>query len=148
MLKRHGTHVQLPLRVLHRQCLYEFYTDNSWRQKACSDSKVIRYGGGTGAWVTTRTACHSTATTSRRNQADVDVVGEVDTGGTVYNQEDVACRVNWSRSVLLAPGSSRAKSTTRAGGLIAARRVSRMLSVVSEDGTSSVLGSVTRGLAC
>ena len=75
-------------------CLYEFYTDNSWRQKVCSDSKVVAAGGGTGAWVTTRIACTSTATTSWRNQADVDVIGEVDTGGTVYNQKDVACRVN------------------------------------------------------
>jgi hypothetical protein len=64
-------------------CLYEWYTDNSWRQKACSPTRERRPYTGSG----------DTNLTSWRNHVDVDVIGEIDSGEWPYNQADVACRV-------------------------------------------------------
>jgi hypothetical protein len=75
-------------------CLYEWYTDNSWRQKACSETKELRPYTGSGDRTVARRDCHSTARTSWRNHVDVDVIGEIDTAEKPMNQADVDCRVN------------------------------------------------------
>jgi hypothetical protein len=75
-------------------CLYEFYTDNTWRQKACSGASTLAPGGGSGNRTTARATCNNTNLTSWRNHVDVDVIGEIDTGEQPYNQADVACEVN------------------------------------------------------
>jgi hypothetical protein len=76
-------------------CLYEWYTDNTWRQKACSDKKELSPGtGGSSNRTVARRDCHTTQATSWRNHVDVDVIGEGDTAEWPYRQADVACRVN------------------------------------------------------
>jgi hypothetical protein len=75
-------------------CLYEWYTDNSWRQKACSETRELRPYTGSGDRTVARHDCHSTARTSWRNHVEVDVIGEIDTGEKPYRQADVDCRVN------------------------------------------------------
>jgi len=74
-------------------CLYEYYTDNSWRQKACSPKKVLKPGGGSSNRTAARHDCDDTRTTSWRNHVDVDVIDEIDTGENPMRQNDVACRV-------------------------------------------------------
>jgi hypothetical protein len=74
-------------------CLYEYYTDNSWRQKACSPKKVLKPGGGSSNRTAARHDCDDTQTTSWRNHVDVDVIDEIDTGENPMRQADVACRV-------------------------------------------------------
>ncbi len=74
-------------------CLYEYYTDNTWRQKACSPTERLYPGGGRGDRSTARAACESNVGTSWRNHVDVDVVDEIDTGENPYRQADVPCRV-------------------------------------------------------
>lgn len=74
-------------------CLYEYYTDNSWRQKACSPRKVLKPGGGSSNRTVARKACANSLLTSWRNHVDVDVIGEIDTGEWPYNQANVTCRV-------------------------------------------------------
>ncbi len=73
-------------------CLYEWYTDNSWRQKACSPTKELWPGGGSANRTVARHACADTQRTSWRNHVNVDVIGEIDTGEWPYNQADVNCR--------------------------------------------------------
>ncbi|MER7168162.1 hypothetical protein ABT336_19095 [Micromonospora sp. NPDC000207] len=74
-------------------CLYEWYTDNTWRQKACSSVRELRpYTGGAERTVARRT-CNDRNWTSWRNHIDVDVIGEVDTGEQPYKQANVDCRV-------------------------------------------------------
>jgi len=74
-------------------CLYEWYTDNSWRQKACSTPRELRPYTGSGDRVVARHDCNDTLRTSWRNHVDVDVIGEIDTGEWPHNQADVNCRV-------------------------------------------------------
>jgi hypothetical protein len=74
-------------------CLYEWYTDNSWRLKSCSSIVRVAPGGGSGNRSTARTFCHSSALTSWRNHVDVNVVDEWDTPEQPYNQAAVTCRV-------------------------------------------------------
>jgi hypothetical protein len=75
-------------------CLYEWYTDNSWRQKACSPTKELAPGtGGSSNRTVARRDCGDTLRTSWRNHVDVDVIGEIDTGEWPYRQADVDCRV-------------------------------------------------------
>lgn len=74
-------------------CLYEWYTDNSWRQKACSPTKELAPGGGSSNRTVARNDCSNTLRTSWRNHVDVDVIGEIDTGEWPHNQADVDCRV-------------------------------------------------------
>lgn len=74
-------------------CLYEWYTDNSWRQKACSTLRRLRPYTGSGDRTTARRACSNSLRTSWRNHVDVDVVNEWDTGEWPYNQADPYCRV-------------------------------------------------------
>lgn len=74
-------------------CLYEWYTDNSWRQKACSPTKELAPGGGSSNRTVARHDCGDTTRTSWRNHVDVDVIGESDTSEWPFNQADVDCRV-------------------------------------------------------
>jgi hypothetical protein len=74
-------------------CLYEWYTDNSWRQEACSPTRELRPYTGSGDRTVARAACGDTTLTSWRNHVDVDVIGEIDSGEWPYNQAAVACRV-------------------------------------------------------
>ncbi|WP_282695451.1 hypothetical protein [Streptomyces sp. CC208A] len=74
-------------------CLYEWYTDNTWRQQACSDTKTLKPGGGSVQRTVARRDCRDTRRTSRRNHVDVDVIGEIDTGEKPMNQAEVDCRV-------------------------------------------------------
>jgi hypothetical protein len=76
-------------------CLYEFYTDNTWRQKACSTTVTVTAGGGSGNRSNARHACDSTSQTiSWRNHEDVDVIGQIDTGDNPFRQANVNCVVN------------------------------------------------------
>lgn len=75
-------------------CLYEFYADNTWREKACSSTVTVTAGGGSGNRSNARRSCDSTAKTSWRNHEDVDVIEEVDNATKPFRQADVACRVN------------------------------------------------------
>ncbi|MEU3568601.1 hypothetical protein AB0E96_09260 [Kitasatospora sp. NPDC036755] len=74
-------------------CLYEWYTDNTWRQKACSKPKVLKPGGGKSNRTVARHDCRDTQRTSWRNHVDVDVIDEIDTPERPMNQADVDCRV-------------------------------------------------------
>jgi hypothetical protein len=74
-------------------CLYEFYTDNSWRQKDCSPTRELRPYTGSGDRTVARRTCDDRIMTSWRNHVDVEVIGEIDTGEWPYNQANVDCRV-------------------------------------------------------
>lgn len=77
-------------------CLYEYYTDGTWRQKACSDVERLRPGtGGSSYRTVARENCDATnEQISWRNHVDVDVVGEGDTSEWPYRQAEVYCTVN------------------------------------------------------
>ncbi|MFE4656771.1 hypothetical protein ACFRFJ_08755 [Streptomyces hydrogenans] len=74
-------------------CLYEWYTDNTWRQQACSETKTLKPGGESVQRTVARRDCRDTQRTSWRNHVDVDVIGEIDTGEKLMNQAEVNCRV-------------------------------------------------------
>ena len=74
-------------------CLYEWYTDNSWRNKACSNIKRLRPYTGSGDRTVARRACDNQLVTTWRNYVDVDVVDEWDTGEQPYREDDIGCRV-------------------------------------------------------
>lgn len=75
-------------------CLYEYYTDGSYRQKACSAVEELKPGtGGSTNRTNARLNCPSTVATTWRNHVNVDVKGEVDTNEIPYNQAVVNCRV-------------------------------------------------------
>ncbi|WP_245692753.1 hypothetical protein [Streptomyces katrae] len=74
-------------------CLYEWYTDNTWRQQACSETKTLKPGGGSVQRTAARRDCRDTQRTSWRNHVDVDVIDEIDTGEKPMNQAEVDCRV-------------------------------------------------------
>jgi hypothetical protein len=74
-------------------CLYEWYTDNTWRQKACSPTKTLKPGGGSSNRTVARASCANSLVTSWRNHVDVDVIGEWDSGEWPHNQANVGCRV-------------------------------------------------------
>lgn len=76
-----------------RNCLYEWYTDNTWRRKACSSLRELRPYTGSGDRTTARRACDDSLVTSWRNHVDVDVIGENDTSEWPHNQANVSCRV-------------------------------------------------------
>ena len=73
-------------------CLYEYYTDGSWRRKACAENSSLKPGGGSARRVPVRRDCTSTERTSWRAHVDVDVNGQIDTGEVQYRQADVNCR--------------------------------------------------------
>ncbi len=70
-------------------CIYEWYTDNSWRRKDCSPTETVTLGGGAGNRSTARRNCDNTRITSWRNHVDVDVIGEWDTAEKPMRQNDV-----------------------------------------------------------
>lgn len=72
-------------------CLYEWYTDNTWRQQACSETKTLKPGGGSTQRATARRDCRDTQRTSWRNHVDVDVIGEIDSGEKLMNQAEMDC---------------------------------------------------------
>ncbi|MFB6842700.1 hypothetical protein, partial [Streptomyces sp. NPDC056361] len=74
-------------------CLYEWYTDNTCRQQACSETKTLKPGGGSTQHTTARRDCRDTQRTSWRNHGDVDVIGEIDSGEKPMNQAEMDCRV-------------------------------------------------------
>lgn len=94
----HGTYVKgtctnNTARVFN--CLYEFYTDNTWRRKSCSATVTVTAGGGAGNRSNARHVCHSTGQRiSWRNHEDVDVIDQIDDGNTPFRQADVNCVVN------------------------------------------------------
>jgi hypothetical protein len=75
-------------------CLYEWYTDNTWRRKACSPVKKLKPGGGSTHRTAARHDCTNTELTSWRNHVDVDVMGENDTGEQPMRQAEVRCQVD------------------------------------------------------
>jgi len=74
-------------------CLAEWYTDNTWRWKACSPTMRLLPGGGAGNRTTARRFCESTLLTSWRNYVDVNVVDEWDSPEQPFNGANVSCRV-------------------------------------------------------
>lgn len=74
-------------------CLYEYYTDGSWRRKACSPTKRLKPYTGSGQRTVARKDCANSRVTSWRNHVDVDVVDEGDTAEWPYRQNDVVGRV-------------------------------------------------------
>lgn len=74
-------------------CLYEWYTDNTWRQQACSGTKTLKPGGGSTSRTAARRECRGTQRTSWRNHVEVDVIGELDTGEKPMSQAEVDCRM-------------------------------------------------------
>jgi hypothetical protein len=74
-------------------CLAEYYTDHTWRWKACSPLLVLRPGGGAGNRTTARRACESPLVTTWRNYVDVNVIDEADSGEQPFNVANVNCRV-------------------------------------------------------
>lgn len=82
-----------PCRANVKNCIYEYYTDGTWRLKACSPTKTLPPYTGSGARTVARTDCDNRTYTSWRNHVDVDVIGESDTGEKPYNQSLPDCRV-------------------------------------------------------
>ncbi|MBB4682952.1 hypothetical protein [Amycolatopsis jiangsuensis] len=74
-------------------CLYEYYTDGTWRRKACAENGNVKPGSGSTVRVPVRRDCDTTASTSWRNQADVDVNDEIDSSGVGMRQADIPCQV-------------------------------------------------------
>lgn len=75
-------------------CLYEWYTDSTWRQKACSVRKQLRPYTGSGERTIARATCSPTAgLVSWRNHVNVDVDGQIDTSEVPYKQAAVNCYV-------------------------------------------------------
>ena len=75
-------------------CLYEWYTDNSWRQKACSENEKLKPYTGSGQRTVARARCNPTSgLISWRNHVNVDVDGQVDSSEVPYNQANVVCVV-------------------------------------------------------
>lgn len=66
-------------------CLCEWYTDGTWRPKACSPTKQLRPYTGSGDRTVAGATCNSTAQTIFwRNHVDVE--GQIDTSEQPYNQ--------------------------------------------------------------
>lgn len=75
-----------------QNCLYEWYTDNTWRQVVCSEREVLKPYTGSGQRTNARERCTPTAgLISWRNHVDVDVDWQVDTPEMPYRQNDVNC---------------------------------------------------------
>ncbi|SFE61524.1 hypothetical protein SAMN04487819_11845 [Actinopolyspora alba] len=75
-------------------CLYEWYTDHTWRRKACNTNDNQKPGRSSSRWLNVRERCDSFARTSWRAHVDVDVNWEVDNPGVSTKQADVDCRVH------------------------------------------------------
>jgi hypothetical protein len=75
-------------------CLYEYYTDGSWRRKACSPKVRLKPKSVSNNRTTARRACDSTGRLiSWRNHVDVDVDGQSDPPDEPYRQANVYCVV-------------------------------------------------------
>jgi hypothetical protein len=75
-------------------CLYEYYTDATWRRKACSAKVQLKPKAVSNNRTTARRTCDSTAQSiSWRNHVDVDVDGQVDNSDVPYHQANVWCVV-------------------------------------------------------
>jgi hypothetical protein len=74
-------------------CLYEYYTDGTWRRKACSDKIRLKPKSVGGRRTTARRLADTGELTSWRNHVDVDVVDEWDTAEWPYRQAEVERRV-------------------------------------------------------
>jgi len=74
-------------------CLYEYYTDGTWRRKACNTASGIFPGGGSANRSAANRPCDTTETISWRNRVDVDVDDEIDSSGTIDRQADVNCAI-------------------------------------------------------
>jgi len=75
-------------------CLYEYYTDATWRRKACSAVVQLKPKSVSNNRTTARRACNSTGQLiSWRNHVDVDVDGQSDPPDEPYRQADVWCVV-------------------------------------------------------
>jgi hypothetical protein len=75
-----------------QNCLYEYYTDGTWRRKACGTASGIYPGGGSANRSAANRGCDSTGELiSWRNRVDVDVNGELDTSEVFERQADVYC---------------------------------------------------------
>jgi len=76
-------------------CLYEYYTDGTWRQKACSARQQLRPYHPYGDRTTARASCNYIGPyISWRNHVDVDADGQNDPPDRPYNQANVQCTVN------------------------------------------------------
>jgi hypothetical protein len=79
-------------------CLYEYYTDGTWRRNTgwCSPKKTLKPGtGGSAQRTNARVTCESTSRViSWRNHVDVDVNGQSDTAEEPYNQANVSCEAD------------------------------------------------------
>jgi hypothetical protein len=76
-------------------CLYEWYTDSTWRRKACSAVVQLKPKSQSNNRTTARRTCDSTAQSiSWRNHVDVDVDGQNDPPDTPYHQTNVFCTVS------------------------------------------------------
>ncbi|MEO6083319.1 MAG: hypothetical protein ABIQ18_09460 [Umezawaea sp.] len=79
-------------RATVQNCLYEYYTDGTWRRKACNTASGIYPGGGSANRSAANRPCDSTgASISWRNRVDVDVNGELDTSEVFERQANVYC---------------------------------------------------------
>lgn len=75
-------------------CLYEFYTDGTWRRKACSAKVTLKPKSQSNNRSTARRKCDSTGQyISWRNHVDVDVDGQSDPPDQPHRQADVWCVV-------------------------------------------------------
>ncbi|MFC9486423.1 hypothetical protein ACFTZM_10145 [Streptomyces hydrogenans] len=74
-------------------CLYEYFTDHTWRRQACSPTKELRPGGGSSDRTVARRKCHTFVATAWRNHVEVDVIGELDTAEKPMREKVIACRV-------------------------------------------------------
>ena len=75
-------------------CLYEYYTDGTWRRKACSARVQLKPKSVSNNRTTARRHCDSTGQLiSWRNHVDVDVDGQIDTSEQPYRQANVYCVV-------------------------------------------------------
>jgi hypothetical protein len=75
-------------------CLYEYYTDGTWRRKACSSKVTLKPKSLSNNRSTARRACDSTGQLiSWRNHVDVDVHGQSDPSDKPYHQALVYCVV-------------------------------------------------------
>lgn len=78
-------------------CLYEYYTDATWRRKACSNKVQLKPKSVSNNRTTARRACDSTGQLiSWRNHVDVDVDGQSDPADEPYRQASVRCVVTGS----------------------------------------------------
>ena len=75
-------------------CLYEFYTDGTWRRKACSAKVTLKPKSQSNNRSTARRKCDSTGQLiSWRNHVDVDVDGQSDPPDQPSRQAEVWCVV-------------------------------------------------------